>query len=613
LAKEDGVMTSPSSEQSPIEHYGVIGDCRTAALVSRHGAIDWLCLPDYSSASIFAGMLDPNRGGTFSIAPRGPFTSTRKYLGVASVIETTFETTSGRIRLIDLLPIADGVQTLQPMREMLRVIEGISGTVDLEIRIDPQVDYGRGRATLKYTRHLGWSYRWSSDLLVIRSELDLERTGDVLRQSCRIQAGQRIRIALSYARGDLGVFPLLGADADRRIERTVDWWQAWTDKCTYQGPYRQAVLRSALTLKLLNFSLSGAIIAAPTTSLPEAIGAERNWDYRYCWLRDAGLTLQAFMGLGFYDEARSFLSWLLHATRLTWPELQVVYDVFGRTNLREWQLDHLEGYRGSKPVRVGNGAYSQTQLDVYGEVILAADAYVNGGGELEPVECRMLAGFGKVVRKKWREPDHGIWERRDHQRHHTFSKLMCWLALDRLLDLERRGILSLGSLSERFRGVRQEIADVIEQRGFNRKLASYTGELDGDALDASLLLMPCLGYRPLDPGRFETTYQCITERLGRGGLLYRYERGGDTQGGREGAFGICSFWAVHNLAARGKLDDARRVFEHVLSFGNDLGLFGEEIDPDTGAALGNFPQAFTHVGLINAALAIERARSAEVR
>ncbi|KFC74558.1 Glycoside hydrolase, family 15 [Bosea sp. LC85] len=593
--------------QPPIEDYGIIGDCRTAALISREGSIDWLCLPGFSDPSVFGGILDYRTGGSFLVGPREEAAISRRYLERTPVLETIFETADGTIRLIDLVPVLDGLNTCQPMREMLRIVEGVSGETDLEIRIEPRPNYGRTRPWIRNRGRLGWSYSWSNELLTVHADVSLERAGDALQGSVRVRAGERLCLSLCYVKGDLDVLPLLGEDADGRLARTVSWWQGWAGRCSYDGPYKEAVLRSALTLKLLSFSLSGAIIAAPTASLPEAIGGARNWDYRYCWLRDAGLTMQAFVGLELQTEARSFLDWLLHATRLSWPELQVVYDVYGRTRLPEDELDHFAGYRGSRPVRIGNGAYSQVQLDVYGEVIFAADAYVGGGGTLEPVECRMLAGFGKVVCKTWRDADHGIWEKRDKRRHYTFSKLMCWLALDRLLRLNEKAVLSLGGLADRFGRERGLIADVIERQGFNPKIASYTGELDGTTVDASLLLMPCIGYRPADDPRVLSTYQRISDRLGRNGLLYRYERESAAPGSDEGAFGICSFWAAHHLACRGDVEAARRLFEHVLSFGNELGLFGEEIDPETGAALGNFPQAFTHVGLINAAIAIEKA------
>ena len=599
----------PRRGQPPIEDYAVIGDCRTAALISREGSIDWLCLPDFSSPAIFGGILDAEAGGHFVIQPCDRFTTRRRYLeNTSTVLETTFEAPDGIARVIDLLPTIDGVATLEPMREVLRIIEGLSGELHLEIRIDPRPDYGRVRPRIRRHEGLGWCYSWSNELLMIRSDRDLSRTGNGLQATVRVRAGERIRLSLSYVRGDIGVLPLLGREADARLACTSRWWCGWADRCSYHGPYRQAVLRSALTLKLLACSLSGAIVAAPTTSLPEAIGGARNWDYRYCWLRDAGLTMQAFIGLGLLDEARSFLSWLLHATRLTWPELQVVYDLYGRTRLHERELEHLAGYRGSKPVRIGNGAHAQLQLDVYGEVVFAADTYVDGGGVLDPIECRMLIGFGKVVCSKWREADHGIWEMRGKPRQHTFSKLMCWLALDRLLKLDSKHILSLGALTDRFRNERQAIAETIEQRGFNASIASYTSELDGSHVDASLLLTPCIGYKPADDPRVSSTYERIWQRLGRNGLLRRYERGSDEHARHEGTFGICSYWAAHHLACRGDIVEAKRLFEHVTSFANDVGLFGEEIDAETGAALGNFPQAFTHVGLINAAIAIEQAR-----
>ncbi|MGH6842777.1 MAG: glycoside hydrolase family 15 protein, partial [Methylocella sp.] len=517
--------TSLGSFQPPIEDYAIVGDCRTAALISCDGSIGWLCLPDFSSPSIFGEILDRRTAGSFLLRPRDVFNVKRRYVSKTPILETMFETARGVVRLTDLIPVMDGVDALQPMREILRMIEGVAGELELEIQIDPRPNYGRTKPHIRHHGKLGWCYSWSNELLTVRSDIELERAEDALHAFVRVRAGERICLSLPYVKGDLGVLPPLGRDADERLERTAKWWRSWTEGCSYEGAYKEVVLRSALTLKLLSFSLSGAIVAAPTTSLPEAIGAERNWDYRYCWLRDAGLTMQAFIGLGFQDEGRSFLNWLLHATRLTWPELQAVYDVYGRTNLREQELECFDGYRGSKPVRIGNGAYSQHQLDVYGEVILAADAYVEGGGILEPAECRLLAGFGKVVCQKWREPDHGIWEIQGPPRQHTFSKVMCWLALDRLLKLGEKHVLSLGSLAERFRRERQTIAEVIEQRGFNSHTESYVSELDGNAVDSSLLLMPCIGYKSACDPRVVSTYERIRQRLGCNGLLYRYERG----------------------------------------------------------------------------------------
>jgi len=603
------VSTRADGVYPPIEHYAIIGDCRTAALVSRDGSIDWLCLPDFSAPSVFASVLDRERGGRFSIRPVEEFSVKRRYLGFSPVLETTFQTNSGTVRILDALPVIDGLDSLNPMREILRIAEGVAGEVELAIRLDPRPGYGRHRPMPKRRGRLGWCYSWFDELLLVQAEVELHCQDSALNGSVRIKAGERSCLSLAYVKGDPGIILPLGGAAAERVDRTVVWWRSWTDACSYGGPHREAVLRSAVTLKLLSFALSGAIIAAPTTSLPEAIGGERNWDYRYCWLRDAGLTMAALTELGFHDEARAFLSWLLHATRLTWPKLCVLYDVYGRTNLAEQCLDQLEGYRRSRPVRIGNGAYTQLQLDAYGQVVLAAHAFHAGGGRLESVEGRMLAGLGTVIAECWRESDHGIWEIADPRRHYTFSKVMCWVAFDCLLRLHEQGAIRLRQRhAESFRRERQAVAEMIEARGYHAASRSYASELDGSDVDASLLLLPSLHYKDATDPRMVSTYKRICERLGRDGLLYRYEEGYDRLGSREGAFGICGFWAIENLARRGQVDEAVRAFEHMLAFANDLGLFGEEIDSETGAALGNFPQAFTHAGLINAALAIEKAR-----
>jgi GH15 family glucan-1,4-alpha-glucosidase len=496
------------------------------------------------------------------------------------------------------------------MRELLRIVEGVEGEIVLEVRWEPRPDYGRAAPRIRSRGALGWACTWSDELFLLYAESPLELVSEerAVVGRIRVEAGQKVRFSFCYVKGDVGVVAPLSDASDHRLRATHAWWTDWSGRCTYNGPHREAVLRSAVTLKLMTFALSGAVVAAPTTSLPEAVGAGRNWDYRYCWLRDAALTMRAFTGLGFEDEAASFLQWLLHATRLTWPELQIMYDVYGGTNLSEEELDHLSGYRSSRPVRIGNGAHGQVQLDVYGGVVLAAFDFVEKGGHLQADEAKLLAGFGSTVCRKWREPDSGIWEIRGPKRHYTFSKVMCWTALDCLIRLHERGCLRVDVAG--FRRERDAIAQTVEVHGFNERLGSYVSELEGDRVDAALLLMACLGYKEPDDARMRSTFDKIEERLGRCGLLFRYEDGVDGLPSREGAFGICSFWAVDNLARRGDLDAAERAFDHVLSFANDVGLFAEEIDVETGTALGNFPQAFTHVGLINAAMALAAARQA---
>ena len=592
--------------QPVIGDYAIIGDCRTAALVSRGGSIDWLCLPHFSGPSVFAALLDPERGGSFHVRPEGRFTARRRYLGPSAVLETVFETSTGAVRVVDCMPMVDG-GGLRPMREVLRVVDVIRGEVVLDLRFAPRPNYARAAPRIASRGALGWTCTWKDELFLLHTDAPLSISPDGLAVEGQVRAfaGDAFHFSLSYAKGDIGVVaPLDGAR--KRVDETREWWCQWSARGRYDGPHREAVLRSAVALKMMTFALSGAVVAAPTASLPEVIGADRNWDYRYCWLRDAALTMRAFTGLGYRDEAGSFLQWLLHATRLTWPELQVVYDVYGRTDLQEEELGELAGYRGSRPVRIGNGANRQMQLDVYGEVVAAAYEYATSGGRLQRDEAKLLAGLANTACKKWREPDHGIWEIRGEKRNYTFSKVMCWVALDRMIRLHEQGHARIDV--EAYRREREKIAEAIEARGYREDLGSYVGEFDGNALDASLLLMACLGYRDARDPRMRGTFERVRERLGKDGLLYRYHRGYDGMASEEGAFGICSLWAVECLARQGRLDEAERAFEHVLSFANDVGLFAEEIDVDSGTALGNFPQAFTHVGVINAAMAIAAAR-----
>jgi GH15 family glucan-1,4-alpha-glucosidase len=550
------------------------------------------------------------RGGSFSLRPRDPFfTASRRYVDRTAVLETDFSTDSGSARLLDLMPIDDGARSLRPMREVLRAIEGMDGTIEIEVRLDVQPDYARRHPRPRKRGRLGWAYVWGDEVLVVRSDIELRLEGDALVGTAALGVGERRYLSLAYTKSDPAILPPLQHHAEERISDTIHWWREWADRCRYEGPYREQVVRSVVTLKLLTYALSGAIVAAPTTSLPEKISGERNWDYRYCWLRDATLTTQALLATGYRQEAMAFLGWMLHATRLSWPELQVMYDVFGRTRLNESELTHLAGYAGSRPVRIGNDAYRQRQLDIYGEVVTAASAALAGNGRLDSESARMLTGLGDVVCRQWHESDSSIWEVRGPLRHYTFSKVMCWAALDGLLKLHDDGAIALAPAKvETFGRERAAIEQAIERRGFNAAIGSYASVLDGDKVDASLLLMACIGYKDAGDPRMRATYDRIHQRLGRNGLLYRYERF-DGIDGVEGAFGICGFWAIDNLAKRGDLDAAERRFQHMLAHANDLGLYAEEIDVASGAALGNFPQAFTHVGLINAAVAIERARA----
>jgi GH15 family glucan-1,4-alpha-glucosidase len=600
--------TPERASYPPIDDYALIGDCRSAGLVSGDGSLDWLCLPRFDSPSVFAALLDAREGGRFRIRPVGEYSSERRYLPDTNVLETTFRCPSGTFVLRDLMSVSseeDKRASLTPEHEVLREVEGIDGEVEVEVLYDPRPEYGLMRPMLKRQ----WDHSLRCEIggvaLILRSELALVPRSDGRGASgvIRIQAGERMYLSLTYSREAPAVISPLGEAARGRIERTVRWWQEWANRCAYEGPYRDAVVRSALALKLMTYAPSGALVAAPTTSLPEALGGVRNWDYRYCWLRDASFTLRALYALGYREEAEAFDGWVLHATRLTWPELHILYDVFGEARLPERELPHLEGYARSRPVRIGNDAQGQLQLDVYGEVVDAAAQFANRGGRFDRDTSRMLDGLGRTVCRRWREPDEGIWEGRSGRFHNTHSKVLCWVALDRLIEMHEAGYLDVSV--DLFRANRDEIRKEIEAHGYNERIGSYTRTFDGEEMDASLLTLPLYGYTEGTNPRMSSTCARIHEKLATGALVHRYETGTDDGlPPGEGAFGICSFWAVECVTRGGNIEGATRAFEQLLAYANDVGLFAEEIDPHTGAALGNFPQAFTHIGLINAALTL---------
>ena len=596
-------MTWPS-----IGDYAVIGNCRTVALVSRDGAIEWLCLPNFSSPSVFAAILDRS-AGHFTIRPQGRYETTRRYLPESNVLETTFRIEGGAVlRLTDCMPLPaqpDGdletLAELDPQHEVLRHVECLAGEVDVHLACAPRPAYGRESVRFRRRGKLGWQACDCRFGAFLNTDIDVQPQDDgSLRGTARLRAGEERWASFCYDESEASVVAPLGRWAKRRLDDTIGWWRWWARKCRYGGEYRDAVLRSALTLKLLNSATSGAVLAAPTTSLPEAIGGARNWDYRYCWLRDSALVLYAFFRLGFLEEGDGFLGWLLHATRLTWPNLQVMYDLYGETRLTERELPHLEGYRGSRPVRIGNGAHEQLQLDVYGELVAAVAEYVRAGGELDGTERRMLAGLARTVCTLWRKPDHGIWETRREARHHTYSKAMCWVAIDRLRKLELG--LDRQALERECIAIRED----IEANGFSAECNSYVGYYGAREPDASLLLLARHGYCAPETPQMRGTYEFVTRTLSRGGLLRRFPTASAYDGvhGSENVFAPCSFWAAEYLANVGRRAEAKALFERLLGYANDVGLYAEEIVAETGEAIGNFPQAFTHVSMVSAAMAL---------
>jgi GH15 family glucan-1,4-alpha-glucosidase len=598
-----------------IHDYALIGDGRSAALVSRTGSIDWLCWPRFDSAAIFAAVLDDGFSGTWRIAPASPARSEHRYVEHTNVLETTFDDGDGRVVLTDAMTIGseeDKRHALTPDHELVRRLECVRGEIEIEVYAEPRPDFGRARSRIANLGALGVRWEIGSQLLTLRADVPItgnERGGVGAR--VRMRAGDVASFSLTFDEEAPAVLPALGPHVTERLNRTIAWWRQWIGRARYQGRDRQGVLRSALALKLMAFAPSGAIVAAPTTSLPEREGGDLNWDYRLCWLRDASFTARVLLDLGYTEDAQAFCSWLLHATRLTQPELRVMYDVYGNRPAKERELPDLAGYRGSRPVRIGNAAYSQLQLDMYGEVIDAIGQLVRMTGEIDRDTRELLREFGSYVCKHWSLPDAGIWEPRGAPKHRTHSRLMCWVALDRLLDLHRDGFLD--RLDTALLGAqRSAIRADIEQHAYDRVLDCYRSELGPSELDASVLLMSWYGFHPASDPRMRSTFARIRERLGGGpGLLYRYE---DSFRGQEGAFWICSFWAVEHLVrGGGTLEQARAMFDAACAYASDLGLMAEQIDPHTGDALGNFPQAYTHVGMVSAALSLaehERARIA---
>jgi GH15 family glucan-1,4-alpha-glucosidase len=594
----------PAETAERLENYALIGDCHTAALVSCAGAIDWLCLPHFSSTAVLAALLDP-QGGAWWIRPDGKFTSAQSYLHDSNVLQTRFECDTGTAVLTDCLVIEPASNELRPEHELLRVIECVRGELSVSMHFEPRAHYGARPLRLHRLGRLGWQCRSHGMDAVLQSDIPLQaREGSsVLAGNVRLRAGERAVASWSYANREICVLPALDRGTER-CNHTVEWWRDWLKRCTYEGLHAAAVRRSLLTLKLLTSSLTGAVMAAPTTSLPEQIRGARNWDYRYCWIRDSAFATGAFLDLGCEAEGIAFQRWLLRAVRLPWTKLQVVYDLWGDTRLTERCLPHLRGFRDSQPVRIGNGASKQFQGDLYGELIAATSDFVARGGELNGDERRLLCGLAQRVLSVWREPDQGIWEKRNAPQHHTFSKAMCWVAIERLLQIDER--LHLGLPVERLRAEQKLMREQIDRHGYDERLGAYVSHYGSRKPDASLLLLPRYGYIAARDCRMRGTFALIQKELTRGPFVWRYLEEGGLEGG-EGSFLPCAFWAIEYLALAGDLAEACRRLEQLLSHSSPTGLFAEEFSPQDGGMLGNYPQALTHESLIGAVLTLDRA------
>jgi GH15 family glucan-1,4-alpha-glucosidase len=582
---------------APLEDYGLIGDLQTAALVGRDGSIDWLCLPRFDSGAVFAALLGDDSHGRWSMRPAGRHpTIGRRYRGDTLVLETDMQGEGGAIRLIDFMPPRGEAP------DVVRIVEGLGGTVEVEMELVLRFDYGR---VVPWIRRIDGTLSGVAGPDAVTFATPVELVGENLRTRARfsVSAGDRIPFVLTWYPSHR---PLPDpVDAEHALLDTERYWQEWESQCTHGGEWHDDVHRSLLVLKALTYGPTGGIVAAPTTSLPEAIGGVRNWDYRFCWLRDATLTLLSMVRAGYVDEARAWRDWLLRAIAGNPDELQVMYGVAGERRLVELELDWLPGYEGSRPVRIGNGASGQLQLDVYGEVIDALHqarvAGLEGSVDAWNLTRRVLGW----LETGWEQPDEGIWEVRGGRRQFTHSKVMCWVAFDRAVKATEG--LGREGPAERWRGIRDRIrAEVLEQ-GYDAELGAFTQAYGSTRLDASALMYPLVGFLPADDPRMLGTVAAIERDLLRDGLVERYRADEENVGvdglpPREGVFLPCSFWLAQNLALQGRAEEARELFERLLSLRNDLGLIAEEYDPERKRLVGNFPQAFTHLALVDAAV-----------
>lgn len=590
---------APAPAPSRIEDYALIGDGETAALVHRSGAIDWLCWPRFDSAACFAALLGSRQHGRFTLAPAQPVSAiTRRYRGESMILETIFSAPEGEVALIDFMPPGARASSV------VRLVAGHRGRMKMRLDLTIRFDYGR---TIPWVTRLpegnGIRAIAGPDMVLLRTPVPLTGQNLATIAEFEVEAGETIPFVLSYGPSHLP--PPDPLDPLAALAETERFWQDWASRATYRGLFREPVMRSLLTLKALIYTPTGGIVAAPTTSLPEQWGGPRNWDYRYCWLRDATLTLDALMAAGYYEEAEAWRNWLHRAIAGSPAQVQIMYGLAGERRLPEWEVDWLPGFGGARPVRVGNAASNQLQLDVYGEVMDSAHTARRGGlgtaRDSWPMQRKLLEHLARI----WDRPDEGLWEVRGGRRQFTFSKVMAWVAFDRAVkDAEA---FHLPAPVERWRALRDHIHAVVCREGVDPDRGCFVQSFGSRELDASLLLIPLVGFLPPHDPRVRATVEAIERELVEDGLVLRYrtESGADGLPGDEGAFLACSFWLVDNLVLLGRQEEARALFDRLLALRNDVGLLAEEYDTRHGRQLGNFPQAFSHLALVRSALLLD--------
>jgi GH15 family glucan-1,4-alpha-glucosidase len=618
MTTETQGTATADTQSTPIAEYGMLADCNSAAHVSRAGSVDWLCLPRYDSPAIFARLLGPD-AGHWSIRPAGEFHGEHQYLPGTLVLETTFTTGSGTVKVTDALAFAEGQRGhdlgLSSPHELLRLVEGVSGTVELVLELAPRPEYGLVRPLFRRTPEGGRTFGGPTRITVTAG-IPVEIADATMRASFTVVEGQQVGFAMRWAAvEDEAPRPAPASEVPDRIEDTAEGWRSWeSEHDIYDGPHKDLVRFSSRVLKGLTYRPTGAIVAAATTSLPEDAGGERNWDYRFAWIRDASLTLQALYIGSCSDEAENFISFMTSSAggRVTGGSLQIMYGIGGEHDLSERELDHLPGWRDSSPVRVGNGAWSQTQLDVYGELLDALWLYHEQLGELHPEIQEFVSELAHAAAEGWRQKDSGMWEMRGDPQHHLSSKVLCWTALDRAVKLAPQ-LGMHGAKVDEWAAERDRIREAVLERGWSEQRQAYAQAFDSDELDAAALLMPLVDFLPATDERMRSTIDAIARDLSEDGLVLRYrnQEGLNADGleGEEGTFVICSFWLVSCLARAGELERAEALFDQLAGYANDLGLLAEEIDTANDQLLGNFPQAFSHIGLITAAWEIDKART----